>query len=821
MKRSLTLIGVVLLLSVAACHREMETPSPYYDDQTNTVRTEFVMNISTGTGRDTKTTATYVQDGIDFLGMDAVHILAYALPDSLKTTEHGSFYYAPFYASGKPIPAVRDFNLGTLFPAKAVDADNSSRTMELALPLGTNAMLLYGKALKTRSDDLQGKIEPAGDPSNLTTLTFSLQSRLTSQADFDAGAYLFSRMLTYFTLAGLVDNSSFWRVGGQVVSTGTSDDSYGFWWPTPTTQVMEDLPENPLDGRTAEVSGQEYVYYAGQVSWKQMGRMYDYDHDEDDATNPNKLVKTNNGTFLSLAPLVEVLGSAYSQLTTIPSDGGLKELRAGSAGALLRTMQDLYDVIERAADTDATGWEEEIAHLLALNIKARMDRYFTRTSDGFDFIHNSAGAVDVASILLVLPTCVDPTEWASYRSIVQSKLNASYFVSNDNEGFPINVGLPHGGAILATTIDPDIRTVDTFAYSTDIPAYGFGNHTFPITNYRYPAELMYYGNSALRINKESIKADNYPSNVELWPQESQWPTGWVKYGTVKSDTRSVAMVNNINYGTALLSSTVVYGATKLSDNNHALHPTEQDQVLDVSAFTSGQGFRVTGIVVGGQADVMGWDYTRQPLNPQNKDIRFDGKKFTGMIFSETDSDGNITAENLFDKMIYDKVTTPYWVGVTPTPIYTMVWDNYDATKDIDKQSDVYVGVELVNDTDMDLWGEMNLIRKGGTFYLLGKLDLATAVTNARKENAAAFGDLDRSDHCYPPYDPATGETINAPRVFMQDYKTSATLKLTADCLKHAYVTVPDLRSSQISLGVSIDLDWEPGLAFDVNMGTLN
>ena len=96
------------------------------------------------------------------------------------------------------------------------------------------------------------------------------------------------------------------------------------------------------------------------------------------------------------------------------------------------------------------------------------------------------------------------------------------------------------------------------------------------------------------------------------------------------------------------------------------------------------------------------------------------------------------------------------------------------------------------------------------------------VTNARKgANPDAFSSLDRKNYCYPPFDPATGKTIDAPRVFMQDYVTTANLVLGADALKHAYVTVPDLRASQVSLGISIDMSWTPGLAFDVDMGHLD
>ena len=78
--------------------------------------------------------------------------------------------------------------------------------------------------------------------------------------------------------------------------------------------------------------------------------------------------------------------------------------------------------------------------------------------------------------------------------------------------------------------------------------------------------------------------------------------------------------------------------------------------------------------------------------------------------------------------------------------------------------------------------------------------------------------LARTNYYYPPFD-ASGNTIEAPRIFMQDYATTATLVLGQNSLRHAYVTVPDLRGSQVSLGLSVDLKWEPGITFtNVLMG---
>jgi hypothetical protein len=68
-------------------------------------------------------------------------------------------------------------------------------------------------------------------------------------------------------------------------------------------------------------------------------------------------------------------------------------------------------------------------------------------------------------------------------------------------------------------------------------------------------------------------------------------------------------------------------------------------------------------------------------------------------------------------------------------------------------------------------------------------------------------------HALPPYDAGcTTNTIS--RVFIQDHMTTANFKIGEHSLKYAYLTVPDLRSSSVTLGLSVDLKWETGLVFD-------
>ena len=828
MKTKLTVLSTLAMVALVACQRETKVAdNPTYDPVDNTVKTQFVMSISTGTGKDTKTTAEMAQvgNGAKFLGMDQVHLLAYQLDDSYNTADHGHFFFKTMVEKDgqlTPVSAVRDFNLGTLFGEGAVSDEKSSRTVELALPLGTNSLLFYGKATKTYNDDLQGYTKTEGDVKNLGTIKYSLKSRLTNADAFQAGAAFFSGILTYFTSTGLVNQKTFWAR-----QAGDDDKSYGFWWPIPSDTelaALNELSANPTDQQTETVENESFTYYTGEVSWKQMGEMFYYENDDVSGTSyadANVKTKGNGGkaaVAMDYTPLVEAMGSAYNALTTIKQNeqDGLKELRAGSCSSVLRICQDLYAIAERCAHATPTSWSEQCANLMAEQLKDRMEYFFEISEGSLSFLRNKDG-IDITTLKNHNELATQNTPWADQVSDVNKYLDKDFFYDDSDPnnivyGFPINVGLPYGASIMTCTttgadkgvVKPgEFKHVDVFEYTTDIPAYGMGGATFPIKNYRYPPELMYYGNSSIRVSNEVKEDKDYPSSVENWSKDQMW-TGWTKNGAVVSTTRSVAMTNNINYGTALLKSDVKYAdnITSLEDNNAKLHPGEEN--IQIPA----DGLLVTGIIIGGQPDVVGWDYVRRPDNAETVSESYDdtNKKFTGGVYTN----------NAFDKMVYDRVVGGYKVGSSTTPIYTMLWDNYDATKAADDQSDVYVAIELLNNTGKDFWGEMNLIRQSGVFYLVGKLDLSAA-TNL---NVIKSG-ISRTDYCYPPFHPETGATIEAPRVFMQDYMTTASLILTKTSLQHAYVTVPDLRSSQISLGVSIDMEWKPGLAFEVEMGNLN
>ena len=113
-----------------------------------------------------------------------------------------------------------------------------------------------------------------------------------------------------------------------------------------------------------------------------------------------------------------------------------------------------------------------------------------------------------------------------------------------------------------------------------------------------------------------------------------------------------------------------------------------------------------------------------------------------------------------------------------------------------------VALEFKNANDVDVYGKGGIIPKGATFYLAGKLEKGTKEITSWP-----------TTYAIPPYS-AAGASQQVTRIFTQDYVTTATFKIGENSLKNAYTTVPDLRASQTSLGLSVDLQWRSGLSFD-------
>ena len=504
--------------------------------------------------------------------------------------------------------------------------------------------------------------------------------------------------------------------------------------------------------------------------------------------NAGKLVRQTNtpakeagdpDVLMEKDALGEILADAFISLNTIYSN----ELRAGAGPAVSRTLGDLYEVINKVAVATPTSKSEAITKALAAQIK----------------------------IWLTTLIETNAKTWNATAS-VKSWVGGSYdLATGDLNNFPETLfNVPQGATILKITIgNPTVDADRTFTYSymENIPTYamsGAPGGSFDPLNYRYPAELCYFGNSPVRVTNDPHITADYPDGVTDWDNDAnaKW-TGWTKNGHVLSSTRSVAMQQNINYGTALLKTTVRYGAETLQDNNHAIQDARRHVNEPNNTIAAGAGtFTLTGVLIGGVEPEMGWNYLAKAASPTYSSYIYDNDLPSTAIPAYTAG------------------------GAKSTPNYTLVWDNWNQANVGNKQNVVYIALEFVNNSGKDFWGMNNLIRNGATFYITGKLDPDVATT----EKLTALGKTadqyaaDKSlgitwpeKYALPPY-AANGSTIKERRIFIQDYMTEANFTIGATSLQSALIAVPDLRSTQISLGLSVDLEWQGGLVFESTLG---
>lgn len=316
--------------------------------------------------------------------------------------------------------------------------------------------------------------------------------------------------------------------------------------------------------------------------------------------------------------------------------------------------------------------------------------------------------------------------------------------------FPGN-NLPDGVASLSW-----IAGESKFAYNApNNVTIGSGNSI----NYQkicYPAELSYFVNTTTMISdKDMSNFNDFPSYTD-WTQNTE--TGWsgktsFTESAVTNLTKTVGLKAPVQYSVAVLKSTVRCNAATLEDNAKQAGSFDENQQISVPT----DGFKVTGILIGGQPSSVDWKY--EPA--------------TAETFANT----------IYDKEMNGSMVAKHEASASNAN-YTLVFDN----KKSDAQSPVYVTLELENNSDKAFYGKDGIIQKNTKFYLVGQLNPnKTGLTNPNSVN----------------------------RVFVQDYVTTANFNITD--LKSAYNCIPDLRTSGINVGLAVDLDWKSGITFDVEI----
>lgn len=435
------------------------------------------------------------------------------------------------------------------------------------------------------------------------------------------------------------------------------------------------------------------------------------------------------------------------------------QIRQASSTTFLRSLQDLYNVaktISNGASTTpgATDAQKTDIQAVADDIIAKIE--------GTGLFNVPVGDLGADK---------NPRYTLTYKSTVDATV----------KNFPMEQGLPAGAAVLtmATPGNPgsaSAETSDAFTYTNNgnnVLGQSVTNNIFDIT---YPSELTYYANSKARVSNGVHVPGDYPKTVGTWDSWTT-PSGaadWEDNGTVTARTQAAAMKNNAKYGVAQLVSTVKLASYTMTDNATAITQTNdgvKDYITDVDdqQFTfDADDFKWTGILIGGQAEKLKYNFT-------------------------TDNTENM------NKVIYDNdINKPSGINITTTTSaqnYTLALDNYLADKGT--QQTVNVALEIQNNSGKDFYGKDGIIAAGATFYLVGQLVPAGTITWT--------GVYDN----HPGY--------NKTRVFIQDFKTIANFTISADGLKNAYSSIPDLRSTQMLFGLSVDLTWKAGLTFNVDL----
>ena len=333
--------------------------------------------------------------------------------------------------------------------------------------------------------------------------------------------------------------------------------------------------------------------------------------------------------------------------------------------------------------------------------------------------------------------------------------------------YPTSLGVPDGCAIIEFD-----KAAGQFVYknsSTSISKVSveYGDVT-------YPAELTYYCNSGLWQSSVAKEAASYPTTAVDWMKAPIWTgSGW-NSEAVSATTRAVAMKENITYGVSQLKATVQRNVeNSFTDNAAAISGgTTSNNVFSGTA-DDGISFSLSGVLIGGQPDAAQFEYL--PKSTAFNKVIYDP-------FPDSSISGLPASDN----------------GKTVTN-YTLVLDNFTVNE---TQAKVYVALELM--ADKSFYGLSGYINAGQKFYLVGELDpMSTSLDPVDWSKQTSFESGD------------TGYGVD--RVFIRDAVTTATFTIGKEALQRAYSTIPDLRSTQMFFGLSVDLQWKAGLNFKVNI----
>lgn len=281
---------------------------------------------------------------------------------------------------------------------------------------------------------------------------------------------------------------------------------------------------------------------------------------------------------------------------------------------------------------------------------------------------------------------------------------------NTQQNYPEALGLPEGAALLRWNGNRFYAVEDLTGDSTEGVA--------PTTFYCYPPRLWYFANTTISTSS-SDKSEAYTSDKAHWSDI----LNEYRYGkAVSGGTVSVAMDQPLQFSCGMLIADVVASASALDDGDG--DPTTTVRIEN-------DAFPVTGVIVGSQ----------QQLN-----------------FDFTPAGGS-------DFFLYDDCLSGLTLQTgTPQEFRTLVSQTPDG-------ENVYLCLELRNDSGKTFVGEDGIVLPGSKFYLVGRIDLGDGQSSVFKQGCTT------TVHCH------------------------------ISSLAKARNAIPNLEHVNIALGIRISVDW--------------
>ncbi|MBE6323866.1 MAG: hypothetical protein E7074_02680 [Bacteroidales bacterium] len=313
-------------------------------------------------------------------------------------------------------------------------------------------------------------------------------------------------------------------------------------------------------------------------------------------------------------------------------------LRAGSAMSILKTVEDLYNSLELYND----AWKAS---------------------------HSEDDAV-VKAVMTAILGNNDPDAAGRMIQITTASAGDNVFAWDEDASFkdyPRDFNHPDGSVSVQWN-------TNHFEYVHDF-SYGSLNVSDP-SKYVYPACIYYYANSGLETSTKKESTNYEDKDWEHILSDVYTEDVYV----VGTSTRSVAIIDRIQYGVARLKTSVVAASTPIKDQKEVVNNLEGTVAIN--------NLTMTAVLVGGQGTVR-YDFTTGTTGSQ---IVYDCKL-------PTDGD---------------------WILKTSSPSV-----NPTLVLESPVGQPVRMAVEFVNNGP-DFFGEGgNLIPRGTRFYVVGELSAST------------------------------------------------------------------------------------------------